>query len=306
MTQHVIPALLLLSMLLIVIAGVRAEESLPIDLATELEPMDEFPVPVDSLEEFIQSYYALLDSETYIRQFGFIDQNANVIHNAAPRLNSFFGKLMRLRNGDPATLTIFQIGDSHIKPGYLSTTTRTSLLKFFEPDAAWENARLRYQFFGVNGASYYNLTPNEKLFSRCRELKPDLVVISLGTNDAQGNYNADNFRKSMRNFMAKLNAAVPDAIVLFTLPPDSVKKGTHNPDVPKVGAEIIDYAIAQGYAWWDMYAVMGGKNSIKEWFRRDLASKDKVHFSPQGYMLQGSLFYHALMHGYKRLSEGNN
>ncbi len=299
-------ALSLLAILLAVIAGLRAEDELPIDLATELELIDEFPVPVDSLEEFIQSYYALLDSDTYIRTFAFIDQNANVIHNAAPKLNSFFGKLMRLRNGATDPVSIFQIGDSHIKPGYFSTTARTSLLKFFEPDVSWENAHLRYQFYGVIGASFLNLAPNEGVFTRLREQKPDLVVISLGTNDAQGRYNAENFRKSMQNFMAKLLAAHPDAVVLFTLPADSFKSGTHNPDVAKVGAEIIDYAIGKGYAWWDMYAVMGGKNSIREWRRRDLASQDFVHFSPQGYMLQGALFYHALIHGYKRLSEGNN
>lgn len=304
----------MLLLLLTVLAGVLllaagylyAEDELPIDFATELEPMDEFPVPVDSLEEFIQSYYALLDSDSYIRKFAFIDQNANVVHNAAPKLNSFFGKLMRLRNGDPANITIYQIGDSHIRSGYFSTTARSSLLKFFEPDAAWESSRLRYQFVGINGASFLNLLPNESVFARCKELQPDLVVVSLGTNDAQGRYNAENFRKSMQNFMAKLLQAKPDAVVLFTLPADSYKGGAHNPDVAKVGAEIIDYAVSNGFAWWDMYAVMGGKNSMREWRRQELSSQDMVHFSPQGYMLQGALFYHALMQGYKRLSEGNN
>jgi hypothetical protein len=43
---------------------------------------------------------------------------------------------------------------------------------------------------------------------------------------------------------------------------------------------------------------MGGKKSISKWRSEKLASKDMIHFSPQGYMLQGKLLYQALMRAY--------
>jgi len=98
--------------------------------------------------------------------------------------------------------------------------------------------------------------------------------------------------------MNELNAVQEEAVILFTLPPDSNKRGKHNADLEKVGFEIESWAEEHDYAWWDLSVVMGGKKSISKWRSEGLASKDMVHFSPQGYMLQGKLLYQALMRAY--------
>jgi hypothetical protein len=44
---------------------------------------------------------------------------------------------------------------------------------------------------------------------------------------------------------------------------------------------------------------MGGKNSILEWQKESLARRDLIHFTKEGYELQGKLLYEALMHHYE-------
>jgi len=43
---------------------------------------------------------------------------------------------------------------------------------------------------------------------------------------------------------------------------------------------------------------MGGLHSMKEWESAGLGKKDKVHFTNQGYLLIGDLFFNALIKDY--------
>lgn len=289
---------ILISILVLAVSAtsLRAFE-LPIDLENEIEPIEEYPIEIDALDEFIFSYYALLDNADYLGGFSFIKRDSNLIEypqNLAP----FLLKLMELRNGLREEVTIYQIGDSHIKPGYLSTTARSKLMEYFIIPSDSLSPTLSYQFKGINGASFNNLLPNFAIFSRCSELKPDLIIISLGTNDAQGRYDASRFRKELNAFMAKVEQYRGDALILFSLPADSHKQGGHNYDIAKVSDEIRAYAKNHGNSCWDLATVMGGRGSISKWRAENFASQDNVHFSPQGYMLQGYLFYDALMKAY--------
>lgn len=281
-----------------------AESHLPLAQEQEIEIISEFPIEVDSLEEFIQSYYELLANDNYLKQFSFLSFDKNSISNMKP-VEGFFRKLMKLRNGSNDPITIYQIGDSHIRPGYFSSTVRGALLNFFEDGISVDQAKLKYYHTGINGASFQNLTPNDTIFERIKTLQPDLIIISLGTNDAQGNYNANNFRSQMSGFMDRVFAQISKPKIIFTLPPDTYKRRRHNADVEKVCDEIKTYAQQHGFAWWDMYTVMGGDKSIVKWEKNSLASKDKIHFSPKGYMLQGYLFYQAIMRSYQNLVGGS-
>ena len=41
-------------------------------------------------------------------------------------------------------------------------------------------------------------------------------------------------------------------------------------------------ATRNGAAFWSMYDVMGGQNSMLEWIKNGLGSKDYIHFSVKG------------------------
>lgn len=162
---------------------------------------------------------------------------------------------------------------------------------------------LLYHATGINGAGFYNLMDSSKLFEQLGLLNPDLIVISLGTNDAQGTYRNDVFESNLNRFMQMLKKHCPELPVIFTLPPDSHKRGKHNADLAKVDNAIIDYAKDHSCAWWDLGKIMGGKNSVSKWRKEQMASKDLLHYTPKGYMLQGYLFYQALVKSYKKFSE---
>lgn len=390
---------------------------------------DEYPEDLDTLEEFIQSYYLILDSENYLKDYNFIDAEKNVLHNDVQGLNSFYQKLLEMRNGVRDHVVIYQIGDSHVQGGYFSGTARSALQKyfgnagrglifpnrlaktnqpddykinastaggfqrldkprslsgftlnissanelnittnnFFQRDCRFDHIRLftnpEYEFnardfpsssqcksevvsniaissisypevtnqakitlnskmkqlfgislerqepgllyhaMGVNGAGFYNLKDQDLLFEQSAILNSDLIIISLGTNDAQGRYRQETFERNLEEFMQKLKASNPTAAVLFTLPPDSNKQGKTNHDVTHVGATIGAYAALNGHAFWDLKEVMGGDGSISRWRSKSMAAKDFLHFTPKGYMLQGHLLYQAIIKGYKTFSE---
>lgn len=393
----------------------------------ELLLEEDYPQDLDTLEEFIQSYYLLLESDNYLKSYKFIHPNKNKIHNDHKSMLSFYRKLLELRNGKREHVVIYQIGDSHIQSGYFSGTARSALQKYYgnagrglifplrairtnQPDDyrislsgsyskidkprslsgfsldlsggnklsiktnnffnidcrfdevllladslsgldphdnPWSRQHrieyhgdytahllrltdyssecdvelgqsfstlhgislqrseggLLYHSMGINGAGFYTLEAQTEMFAQIAMLQPDLILVSLGTNDAQGNYRAEVARANIRSFMSKLVAANPEAAILFTLPPDSYKRGKANADLARLEKEITDYAMEMGYAWWDLADVMGGKGSITKWRAQNMAAGDLLHYTPKGYMLQGHLMYQALIKGYKRYSE---
>lgn len=395
--------------------------------SNELFSEIDYPEDLDTLEEFIQSYYLLLDSDDYLKQYDFLDASLNVLENDSTGLQAFYLKLLELRSGLRDQVIVYQIGDSHVQSGYFSGTARSALQKYFgnagrglifpyklaktnQPDdyrissdktfsrkdsprslsgytlinkkeaklniktnsffkidckfnsallyanreASLEPAKqigvksfarfetgeysihnigfeertnnativlpknsnevygisletdepgLLYHSMGVNGAGFYTLADAIEMFKQAELLKPDLIVVSLGTNDAQGRFRESVLRKNLESFMNHLEQKLSGVPVLFTLAPDSYKSGKANPDVAKVGEIIAKYARQNDHAYWDMYKVMGGKGSIAKWKANNMAAKDHLHFSPKGYMLQGHLFYQALIKGYKKFSE---
>lgn len=74
------------------------------------------------------------------------------------------------------------------------------------------------------------------------------------------------------------------------------------PDLEKMDKEIIDLP-KESRCVVGSSDLMGGKGSIRQWRNASLASGDLLHFTPKGYMLQGHLFYQALIKGYMNYAE---
>ncbi|MBT6005791.1 MAG: hypothetical protein HOG79_08730, partial [Prolixibacteraceae bacterium] len=54
------------------------------------------------------------------------------------------------------------------------------------------------------------------------------------------------------------------------------------------------------------YSVMGGLNSIVLWEKNNLAQRDKIHFTREGYLLLGDLFFTALLQNFENHLNKNN
>ena len=57
-------------------------------------------------------------------------------------------------------------------------------------------------------------------------------------------------------------------------------------------------AVEYHAAYWDLFEIMGGLNSVKMWNYEGLAKRDMLHFTPAGYVLQADMLFKALQDSY--------
>lgn len=59
-------------------------------------------------------------------------------------------------------------------------------------------------------------------------------------------------------------------------------------------------ALEVGAGYYDLYAAMGGQNSMPSWVERGLAGDDYIHFSNRGASIASQLFYDAFAAEYAK------
>ena len=158
-----------------------------------------------------------------------------------------------------------------------------------------------FNMMGVNGATFYHFNCAEYFTQQMGHLQPDLILITLGTNEAiQSRFYPDQFRKEVRELLEKLKGVCPESdLLLMTNPNVLVKRREPAPYTLPVREIIREVAEKKGTAVWDWYAMMGGEESIREWYAADLAHKDFIHFTEKGYILQARLLFDAIMKEYR-------
>lgn len=163
-----------------------------------------------------------------------------------------------------------------------------------------------YHSIGVNGAMYVNYTDKEYL-QRLSLLRPQLLIISLGTNETFGrNFSGLEFSEQVHRFLSLVKEVMPQTEILLTTPPECYKRTyvkkkrvyVRNANTEKAAAALRQIAREEGIACWDLFTATGGKNSCRKWYTQHLMSKDRIHFTQRGYEDQGVLLYRALMNAY--------
>ena len=131
-------------------------------------------------------------------------------------------------------------------------------------------------------------------------LQPDLFIISLGTNEAiDYPYIDSQLFNYIDNLVESLKEKNPGSKFILTTPPDSFRKKTRrNPGIERVRDIIARYADQHNIAYWDLYAAAGGHHSADAYKKYNLLQRDGIHFTKEGYELQGNLFYQALIKSY--------
>jgi lysophospholipase L1-like esterase len=126
--------------------------------------------------------------------------------------------------------------------------------------------------------------------------------MTLGTNDAYGrNFHPEVFKKHYEELIALLRTAAPNAAILLTVPNDSYLFRKYPNSNTALTADVIRHlSQEQGVAMWDFYHVMGGFNSIVKWKHNNMAGKDLVHLTAEGYRMQGDLLFAAFIDAYER------
>ena len=162
------------------------------------------------------------------------------------------------------------------------------------------DAGVLYHAIGVNGAKFRHYNEAKHFAAQTAGLKPDLFIISLGTNESVDYpYLDKNFFTQIDQLLTALKKNNPAASFILVTPQDVFRKRTKpNPGIAQVRQLIIQYAVENGIAFYDMYRAMGGEHSAANWTENMLLSGDGIHLTRDGYEYQGNLFYHALMKSY--------
>ncbi len=172
-----------------------------------------------------------------------------------------------------------------------------------------DNPGVVYHAIGVNGASVPSYLSCENFERDLALLHPDLFVFGIGINDAVPETFSDSaFIAQYDSLIANIEHVVPDCAYIFVTNNDSYRKiksgRSSNYEVNRNGLRVqrdfYELAIKHDGGVWDMFAIMGGLCSMKQWEAFGLAKKDKVHFTNKGYKLLGNLFYTALIESYNK------
>lgn len=174
-----------------------------------------------------------------------------------------------------------------------------------------------YSAIGINGAMYQHYNEQSSILAAQMEvLQPQLVIISLGTNEAYSSLSASSFRAQIDSAVQLIKRTRPDVSIVLTTPAESKRTSKKafrrkagkkyrtyykvayypNPYITVVTQQIMNYCRENGLACWNFNALtrsMAGSFS-GAW------AIDHIHFNARGYQLQGRLLYEALHAGYQK------
>lgn len=228
------------------------------------------------------------------------------------------GALMLYDNGAPVE-TISTAGGPG--PGYFRYSTAPGMhrLELRTLDRlpvrlyGWvtENERgVTYESLGINGAqaSIVFQWDQALLAGQLSRRNPALIVLAYGTNEAGSrNWTQASYREMFTVLIQRLRRAVPAVSILVVGPPDRhlrVRgKWTPHPRLEMIVAAQREAAAAQGCAFWDLRAKMGGTGSMRKWVLAGLAQADHVHFTGPGYRLLGEACFRDLASQYAALGK---
>ena len=155
---------------------------------------------------------------------------------------------------------------------------------------------------GSSGAIFTTMDP-EQLRSFYREENVRLILLQYGGNSVpylKTDKAISTYLESIRKQIRFLQGLAPGVKIIFVGPSDMStvvggKRQTY-PKLPGLVDSLKVSATSCGAAYWDIYGVMGGQNSMMQWVsaRPALAGSDYVHFTLAGSKKVGDMFCDAL------------
>lgn len=166
-------------------------------------------------------------------------------------------------------------------------------------------AGITYSEIGVNGASTKSYLKCDDFTGQLLILAPDLVVFSLGTNDAYNLSFSDSlFEQYYDSLITQTKANLPTANIILTTPGDAKRfRKTVLKENLAVRRVILKLAKKHDCAVWDFFNIMGGLGAINNWYAANLTAADFLHLNEAGYALQGELFYTAFAKAYNDFTQ---
>lgn len=205
--------------------------------------------------------------------------------DSTPFISEYYYEYQNLENTDKIYLTPNKEHEIFALNGIVLENNQTGVL---------------YHSIGVNGAKYSDYSKYPLFFEQLNVLKPDLIIISLGTNEAFDKLCDQCFYSQLEEFLNTLRSKEPNIPLLLTTPPPSLFKRKYpNHYVETYSSQIINNSLVNRYSVWDLYRALGGNQSMSKLIKQGFIAKDRVHYSSAGYKEQGILLFEALMERYQ-------
>lgn len=131
-------------------------------------------------------------------------------------------------------------------------------------------------------------------------LRPDLVVLSYGTNESAPGRPIAAYRAELDEALRRARALVPRASCLILGPSDWPARDRRGAFIARArAAEVIaaqrEAAARHGCGHLDLVALMGGPLSMLRWVEAGLGASDHVHFTPEGHRVVGARIARAIL-----------
>lgn len=170
---------------------------------------------------------------------------------------------------------------------------------------ALDNISLR----GSSGLEFTRIS-KQNMQAIYRHLDVGLIILQFGVNIVPNirddyTYYEKKFSKQVQRFKS-IFPSIP--ILIVSVSDMSQKEGNYYqsyPNIELIRAVQRKIAFDNDCAFWDLYAAMGGKNSMPSWVfaKPPLAKKDFTHFNYRGSKIIGQMFYNALMNEYEEFKK---
>ena len=172
-----------------------------------------------------------------------------------------------------------------------------------------DNPGIEYTSIGVNGASFGSYNRSAFFENQLAIYKPDLFIISVGTNDAykpKSEFNAEEYKINYEAFIQMIQRVNPNCAILLTVPNDNYyKKKYRNQNTAVQEQIILELAKKYNMATWNLYQIMGGLGSSYKWYRNKWMRSDRVHFTYLGYSIKADVLLNALVNSWANCTNRN-
>ena len=175
------------------------------------------------------------------------------------------------------------------------------------------NSGIIVHAIGNNSATYecYNRVNNYA--SKLSALTPHLIIISMGTNESvSSTITSELLYSQIDQLVSSIRQEIPQALILLTTPAENKirrrrrknnRRRTYyvdNKHITDVVETIKQYGIDHNIAVWDWYTISGGKGSCETWVKERGMTADRIHYTANGYTLQGNLLYNSIHNAYEK------
>jgi lysophospholipase L1-like esterase len=156
---------------------------------------------------------------------------------------------------------------------------------------------------GSSGTFFTEIDP-PLMESMLSDLNVGLIILEFGGNmmpSIRGDRNVTDYKKKLSAQINYFKNLYPNAPILLIGPADMSTKEQGKlqtyPYLEKAVQGMKETALENGAAFWDMYQVMGGRNSMIKWVQNKptLAAPDYIHFTPRGADRIARTFYESFM-----------